>query len=59
MTELEFAQRGRALWITLARPQQLNALTPGMASGLLERFRGVVSDNAVSVVVLPGAGKAF
>ena len=45
--------------VTLNRPDMLNALTPTMRKELIEIFRQADKDDAVRVVVVTGAGKAF
>ncbi|HYI10218.1 MAG TPA: enoyl-CoA hydratase [Thermoanaerobaculia bacterium] len=45
--------------VTLDRPDKLNAFTGTMREDLLEALRACESDEAVRVVVLTGAGRAF
>lgn len=45
--------------ITLNRPDKLNAFTGTMREDLLEALRACVSDDAIRVVVITGAGRAF
>lgn len=45
--------------ITLTRPDALNAYTPQMGRELLSAFDGVDGDDAVRVLVMTGAGRAF
>jgi enoyl-CoA hydratase len=52
-------RRGAVAWITLERPDKLNALDETMVHALAERLREVERDDAVRVVVLRGAGRAF
>jgi len=47
------------LWITLNRPEKLNALTPDMISGLRQVLEAASLDEAVRAVVLRGAGRGF
>ncbi len=47
------------LWLTLNRPERLNALTPAMLSGLRAALEKAAADPAVRVVVLTGAGRGF
>lgn len=47
------------LTITLNRPEQMNAFTVAMAYELIEAFRRASEDDAVRVIVVTGAGKAF
>jgi enoyl-CoA hydratase len=46
-------------WVTLDRPDKLNALTWDMMEGLHEFFLGLVDDRATRVVVLRGRGRGF
>lgn len=52
-------QRGEVLWLTLNRPQQLNALNPALIDALREAFESLRRDHAVRVVVVRAEGKAF
>ncbi|MCD2185850.1 enoyl-CoA hydratase-related protein [Actinomycetospora soli] len=45
--------------ITLDRPDRMNAFTPTMATELVAAFDAADADDAVRVVVLTGAGRAF
>ncbi len=46
-------------WVTLNRPESLNALDPALIEGLNNYFQGLQRDRATRVVVLKGAGKDF
>ncbi len=50
---------GPVCTITLNRPDKYNAINKEMAGELLDAFRRVRDENAIAVVVLAGAGKAF
>jgi enoyl-CoA hydratase len=52
-------RRGPAAWITLNRPEKLNAMNGDVVTSLRHRLREVASDPEVKVVVLTGAGRAF
>jgi enoyl-CoA hydratase len=52
-------RRGPAAWITLNRPDKLNAMNGELVGALRDRLREVESDETVKVVVLTGAGRAF
>ncbi len=52
-------QDGAADWITLNRPDSLNALTPESLAELSDYFERALTNLAVRVVVLRGAGRAF
>lgn len=45
--------------LTLSRPDALNAITAGMLDELAAALGGLAADEAVTVVVLTGAGRAF
>ena len=47
------------LTITLNRPDKLNAFTPRMMHELIDAFDHADSDDAVRVVIVTGAGRAF
>jgi enoyl-CoA hydratase/carnithine racemase len=54
------APRGRAIgWITLNRPEVLNAYNIRMRDGLHEVLRAVHDDPDIVVLVVRGAGRAF
>ena len=46
-------------FVTLNRPDRLNAIDAGMATELLDYFAALQSDHAVRIVVLKGAGRHF
>jgi enoyl-CoA hydratase len=50
---------GSVLTLTLDRPDRLNALSEQLADALAEALEHATSDDAVRVVVLRGAGRAF
>lgn len=52
-------KRGPVDWLTLDRPDALNAITVTMASELNEYFGRLFHDSAARIVVMRGAGKAF
>jgi enoyl-CoA hydratase/carnithine racemase len=52
-------QKGEVLWLTLNRPEQLNALNLELVTELRETFESLRRDHAVRVVVLRASGKAF
>jgi enoyl-CoA hydratase len=51
--------RDGAAWITLDRPEKLNALDAAMVAALDARLDEAAADDDVKVVVLRGAGRAF
>ena len=52
-------RRGPAVWLTLNRPEKLNAINRSMVEALQESLRRASADDEVKVVVLTGAGRAF
>jgi enoyl-CoA hydratase/carnithine racemase len=54
-----FEKRGPAAWITLNRPDKLNAMNGELVRQLGSRLSEVDADEDVKVVVLTGAGRAF
>lgn len=59
MSDLETGFVDGALWLTLNRPDQFNALTGAIVSGVVQELRGAAAREDVRVVVLTGAGSAF
>lgn len=57
--ELLFDRHAHVATITLNRPDRMNAWTPGMEEGLRAFLTQAAEDDAVRVVVLTGAGRAF
>ncbi|SDR73139.1 enoyl-CoA hydratase [Nocardioides scoriae] len=58
-TGVDVRLEGAALWLTLQRPEQYNALTGEMVAALTAELRGAQAREEVRVVVLTGAGRAF
>jgi enoyl-CoA hydratase/carnithine racemase len=54
-----YALRERVAWITLNRPEQLNAVDTRMMADLRAAFDRADADAEARVVVLTGAGRAF
>jgi enoyl-CoA hydratase/carnithine racemase len=54
-----FDVRGGVAWVTLNRPERLNALTFEVYRELTDVFAALQSEEDVRVVVLTGAGRAF
>src|ERR1700721_564648 len=53
-------RRGRALWITINRPEQRKAMNAAVVAGIARGYRAAHDDPDVRVIVLTGAGdKAF
>ncbi|GAB2877514.1 enoyl-CoA hydratase [Myroides odoratimimus subsp. xuanwuensis] len=59
LADLETRVKDGALWITLNRPEQFNALNDVMADGIAELIEQATSRDEVRVVVLSGTGAAF
>lgn len=57
--DLDVRLEDGALWLTLGRPENLNALTPATADRLAEELEGATGRSDVRAVVLTGAGGAF
>lgn len=57
--ELICTLRGPVAWLTLNRPEALNALSRPVFQQLADRLPALQSDPAVRVVVLTGTGRAF
>ena len=55
--KLQFEIAGQVAFVTLNRPEKLNALDPEMLDGLEELIRQVDADVMVRVLVLTGAGE--
>jgi enoyl-CoA hydratase/carnithine racemase len=58
-TQLRYEVDGGVATITLDRPERLNAFTPVMAAELGRAAAAADADEAVRVVVVTGAGRAF
>ena len=54
-----YERRGPAGWITLNRPDKLNALSFELVRELRDALRRAADDDEVKVAVLTGAGRAF
>lgn len=58
-TSLIIEKNGPVDWVTLNRPDALNAMNASLVDDLLDYFLKIQTDPSVRVVVLRGAGKAF
>ncbi|MEM7250368.1 MAG: enoyl-CoA hydratase-related protein [Pseudomonadota bacterium] len=56
---IDVAASDSAHWLTLNRPQRLNAMSGLMCDELTDYFHRLYTDHAVRVVVLQGKGRAF
>lgn len=59
METLELKIDDRVAWLTLNRPDKLNAINPQMMTELVDTFRQLDANEDVSCVVMRGAGRAF
>jgi enoyl-CoA hydratase len=56
---VRYEMRGPAAWITLNRPEKLNAINKEVLTGLHEAIDRAAAADDVKVVVVTGAGRAF
>lgn len=56
---LDLELRDRVLWVTLNRPEQMNALSGPLMTEFRDAIVSAQSDSEVHVVVVTGAGRAF
>ena len=56
---IRIEKRGAADWLTLDRPDAMNAINTHMVGELADYFGRLVHDRSVRVVVMRGAGRAF
>ena len=56
---LKLEREGALTWVTLDRPERLNAMSRQLVTELRELFSGLPDDHETRVVVLRGAGRAF
>ena len=60
MSDVLIDKRGHALWLTINRPEQRNALTAGVLAALTAALRDAKADTALRAIVITGAGdRAF
>ena len=57
--QIEYEVREDVAWVTLNRPDRLNAWTPRMATELEHAFEKANGDAAVGAIVMTGAGRGF
>ncbi|MFC1415275.1 enoyl-CoA hydratase/isomerase family protein [Streptacidiphilus cavernicola] len=58
-SEVLVAREGPVLWLTLNRPETLNAVTAGMRERLVAELDSASGDPEVRAVVLTGTGRGF
>jgi enoyl-CoA hydratase/carnithine racemase len=56
---IEVDKHGQVDWLTLNRPETLNAISAQMVADLDDYFGRLFNDSTVRIVVLRGAGRAF
>jgi 2-(1,2-epoxy-1,2-dihydrophenyl)acetyl-CoA isomerase len=59
MTDLLETTEDGVTWLTLNRPDRLNAFSPAMLTGLSESLQRLSDDPGVGAVVITGAGRGF
>jgi len=59
LKDLLYVKRDHTAWVTLNRPQVLNALTPEMAQSLRLASEDARDDENITAVVITGAGRGF
>jgi len=59
MPDLIVERRDRVLYLTLNRPDRLNALSDQIIAGLLAELNHASSDSTIGAIVLTGAGRGF
>ncbi len=57
--QIKLSREGSVAWITMNRPEKLNALTLKMWDELVDAVRAVAANDDVRCVVLTGAGRGF
>jgi enoyl-CoA hydratase/carnithine racemase len=58
-TTISVEKRGRVDWLTLDRPQAMNAISLAMVDDLSDYFGRLYDDADTRIVVMRGAGRAF
>jgi 2-(1,2-epoxy-1,2-dihydrophenyl)acetyl-CoA isomerase len=59
MPDLLVERRDRVLYLTLNRPDRLNALSDAIIAGLLSELNHAASDTEIGAVVVTGSGRGF
>lgn len=57
--DIRYHKEAPLAWITLARPETLNAFTPDMLSGVEEAVKDAQADDSIKVMLLAAEGRAF
>jgi len=58
-TTIKVEKKGEVDWLTLNRPEALNAIDTPMVTELRDYFGGLEEDRNTRIVVMQGAGRAF
>jgi 2-(1,2-epoxy-1,2-dihydrophenyl)acetyl-CoA isomerase len=58
-SQIEVRREAAVAWVTMSRPEKLNALTLEMWDELVAAFSDLSADDAIRAVVLTGAGRGF
>lgn len=58
-SDLLVERRDGVLYLTMNRPDRMNALSPAMVAGLLKHLSVAAADDELGAVVLTGAGRGF
>jgi len=59
MPDLLEAKENGVAWLTLNRPERLNALSPEMTGSLTETLQRLATDHEVGAIVIAGAGRGW
>ncbi len=59
LTQITYEQVGAVAWLTLNRPEKMNALTPVMISEWLSVLTQITKDESCRVIVVKGEGRAW
>jgi enoyl-CoA hydratase len=59
LTDVIVEKRSNALWVTLDRPKDYNAITAAMLAGLDAAMDSIDADHSLRAMVITGAGRAF
>lgn len=59
LKDLLYEKREYTAWVTLNRPQALNAITPELVQSLRKAAAAALTDNEVRALVITGAGRGF
>jgi enoyl-CoA hydratase/carnithine racemase len=57
--QIRYESRDGVAWLTLNRPDRLNAWTPRMSVELADAIEHANADRAIGAIVVTGAGKGF